>query len=36
MSLAVDALVYDTVAYNGVLVNWHRLINEFSKIVEIW
>jgi hypothetical protein len=33
MPLAVDALVDDAVAYDGILVYWHRLMNEISKLV---
>jgi hypothetical protein len=35
MTLAVDAPVYDAVADDGIFVDWHRLMNEFSKLVQI-
>jgi hypothetical protein len=36
MAFVVDALVYNTVADDGIFVDWHRLMNEFSTLFQIW
>ena len=35
MAFAVDALVYDAVAYDGIFICWHRLMNDESKLSQI-
>jgi hypothetical protein len=38
MPLAIDALVYDAVAYDGILVCWHRLLKlkkQLEKLLDV-
>jgi hypothetical protein len=35
MAFVVNAPVYDAVADDGIFVNWHRLMNDVSKLSEL-